>query len=426
MVHTRDAGFRQILVISLIISILSSAFTSLIVRSASRPSAGADASSTDISRPRAGKATVDCLDSKGLGARISSIDLELTDLQQAVKTNAARIDAIRERRTEEREVKPAKEESSGEKAVREAVRRFLDIRRSSPKGALTRAFEDLLNFGDQAVPFLAEVLRSGTDVDFGRGGGDSGSILKSHATLRSRIIDALYQIGTPEAKKAILQALADPKSIAEMKVAIFLFGESKNPMMKQGTAAMLPVLMDRLGLDGPDAIPVAIWGYDSLFCSAAKNTGLTQDGEFMLRIAESVKRGDPKYPFVGSFLGLLVEDSPESAWRILNESIRRNERRNLTWVVSRIGSTILRNCRPEKFIEFIKVAFADSEVQGDVRSTIYRLCGNQTYSRGGKGEDRAALDILRRFLEDRRTVEQDTKARAVLEDAIRRFEARLR
>ena len=103
-----------------------------------------------------------------------------------------------------------------------------------------QAFKDLVQQGAAAVPAIREFLEKNLEVDYP--GGNGGNPL-GHASLRSALIDALQQIGGPEATEAMLQTLQSTTLPTEIALlAKYLDQQSPEQYRSQAMAAAREVM----------------------------------------------------------------------------------------------------------------------------------------------------------------------------------------
>jgi hypothetical protein len=103
-----------------------------------------------------------------------------------------------------------------------------------------QSFKELTEQGAAAVPAIREFLEKNLEIDYpaGNGGNPLG-----HASLRSALIDALQQIGGPEATETMLQTLQSttlPSEIAQL--ARYLDQQAPQQYRPQAMAAAREVM----------------------------------------------------------------------------------------------------------------------------------------------------------------------------------------
>lgn len=129
---------------------------------------------------------------------------------------------------------------------KEAVDALLAITQGERQVAIADSFRELVSMGDDIVPEIVALLKSGRDLDWGGGFSFSGNMVRGYPRLRTLLIDVLRQIGTPAALTGLLDGLHGTEDPTDFRDLYLLFRTTTDHIMVEGISAMTPFAVHRL------------------------------------------------------------------------------------------------------------------------------------------------------------------------------------
>jgi hypothetical protein len=318
-------------------------------------------------------------------------------------------------------------DASREEKVREAVRKVLGIDEPGQQGALKKLSMDLQECGDAAVPPLREVLESGVDKRYSDGFSVSGGLLRIYPNLRSAIVETLAQIGTDDAKRALLQAIGNSKTYHEVLTALFLYIQtSDRDVIRVLAPACLRTLRKMVQGEFGD-----VGGTCHLFtyylAIALSTWGLASDEEFMRDLLSIGKLPGVDDGVFTDLLCMAIGHSPREAWDLLNGRSEGPHKTAPAEFVARMSLRSIGTVDLKNYAEFLRLVFSRLDLTVPDRSEIYRSGLFRIEGRLRKtGEDPSGWTTLLDFAKERRGVETDAEIVSLLEHAIGEIERKLK
>ncbi len=167
---------------------------------------------------------------------------------------ASRIEALEEpvSRLERSASNPAARPDAGAPRTPEALLARLAEASGDQTVAIDDAFRALVRLGDAGVPATVEALRSGKDQSYGGGFSAGNGLFKSYPRSRTVLLDALRQIGTPAAKRGLLDAVRSSRSLVDARDLLLMYGSTTDPEVAASISALVPDLLTRIREMGTD------------------------------------------------------------------------------------------------------------------------------------------------------------------------------
>lgn len=176
--------------------------------------------------------------------------------------------------------------------------------------AIAQVLSRLVELGPEAVPDIAAALRAGDDRSYGGGYSNNGSIFTRYPRMRTVLMDALRQIGTQQAKEALLSAV-EGTAVVDMRDLMLLYQGSDDPTMAAGISQRVPDLLrelQRIGLDAARKSAISI----------VRTVASWIDQHDILGVTDSVAAlaaSNTKYR-ASEFYACLVKLAPEKAVQV--------------------------------------------------------------------------------------------------------------
>jgi hypothetical protein len=209
------------------------------------------------------------------------------------------------RRIEER----LAEDTGPARRKEDALAVLLGITQGERQLAIEDSFQELASFGNDVVPEIVALLKSGRDRDYGGGFSFGGNKMRGYPRLRTVLIDILRQIGTPEAQAGLLDALRGSEDPLDYRDLLLLYRNTTDETMVRGISGMIPGILRDLGqTDNVSLADGAIW-----WVRRHDLRGTTDLLEEIARASLATGRHDP-----GAFAAL-VEFAPERAFALVRE-----------------------------------------------------------------------------------------------------------
>lgn len=299
----------------------------------------------------------------------------------------------------------------------DALQTLLAIKEGTRQLAIRDSFRELVALGNDIVPEVVALLRSGRDQDWGGAFSLSGNVVGGYPRLRTLLIDVLRQIGTPEAHQGLLDGLRGTEDMTDYRDIFMLFRTTADPTMVNGMNAMLAGAVR--GLKGEDpkkaflvADGVAYWLQNHEF------EGRLDLIEEMAR--QGIERG---WMERGSF-GLLVGLAPERAVDVTHEVREKQGERGLRGAAAAMGAG--EETPRAQIARYLELLFASGVAESERLGFYARVpttpCASIRQPSARDADARALVDFLKRRLAE----ETGESAKSVLTDHIGRLEAALR
>jgi hypothetical protein len=403
---------------TVLIVVLVSAVTSALVTLAFHFTGSGPSKSKPLAAPEEGNVK---RKSESADSEMEGLERELTALETEVKSTRSDIQANTERVLS----LVAMKETEKEEAVRAVLQNLLELREPGRQRDVTKWISELLEFGNRAVPLIAEILASGTDQSYGKGFGGSGNTITRYPSLRSALLDALCQIGTPEAKKVVLTALENPTSLRETTAALILFGDSEDSMIIQGLSSAMSATVERIGRGDLNFTADDSHLFNRHFLRGARRLRLAEDPPFLERVKSAIKQRQVKDPAFGCLLALYVDGSPEEAWRLVCEKNQGPERVPMVDFLMSVDPIAPREMNLPKTVRFLELAIQSPALMDQDRDTIKALI-LRTTSLAVRGESKEGLQELLILLKFVRDMESNPEEGRTWVRLIERVERRLK
>jgi hypothetical protein len=352
---------------------------------------------------------------------VQALRAEVAAARESSKANEEKLQALERAAEEAARKKPAGGSEAETDAARNAVKKLLEIRDPSRQSAIQKVIEAILEHGDEAVPFLAEALASGDDCLYAGNFSVSGNSITEYASLRSALIEALCQIGTQQAKQAILETLRNPQTPHEVEAALILYRETRDSMMIQGMAASLPGTLERMARGELKGLPERSH-FHAFLAEAVRNWGLVSDRAFTQRltaVAGIMKGKDRGFPDV---LGLVVDASPEDAARLVREKHESDEKASYEDLVALVGFRSANRLNLAQYVRFLRTLMTGHALTERDRASIWGRAGAIAVSRRNREEDRDAIRDFCALLRERRGAEGDPSVQRAIDEALGQIE----
>jgi hypothetical protein len=332
---------------------------------------------------------------------------EVEEVEGRVRATRDKIQ-ITEKRIAELETR---ESTSTESPIRDVLKRLLDIRDPNRRREIKKAVSDLLEFGNEAIPLIVEVLKSEMDS------------AQSH--LRSALVDVLCRLDTPEAKTALFRELENPRTLSEVVTTLGHFEETEDAEMIRGLSPALYQALTYIHQGKPGFADKAGYLFYRYLDMAARKWGLVKDPKFQLLVTSMAEGMKPENQGCRALLGLIVEVSPEDAWRILYEKMSRPEKPALGDLAPVLDSRVCREMDLSNYIRFLQMARSASDLAPENRS-IVRALGIRLTAGALRREGREGLQDLLDFMKESRDAETDPADRRNFDAMITRLEEKLK
>lgn len=311
-------------------------------------------------------------------------------------------------------------EGPGAPAAEERARRSLEGLRSG--ATIEKSFRDLVLLGDPAVPGIAALLDSGIERHYHLQDGFamcSGEIV--HTSLRTTLLDALWQIGTPSARKAALDSAGRSGRLADLRTILSILGGSADPVVVEQIAALVPPALRRIAAIGgakadEEAAMLSMWLVPWIRSHAsAEIAGLLAE---VIRGATPGPHGWGRSE--GEYFLLLADLDPAKAAEALLALHRKAaELGSGASTVSFFCFQIRGRLRPAALKTFLDRMLSEGTLGASDRGQLYALAPQGVYQglRDSAGGSEEWKDLVA-LLESREAVETDTQAGLPLKRAL--------
>lgn len=386
----------HLVVLSGVVSAVVSAGTVLLLRDGERP-AGASVPGV---QPEERPATPPGATGVVLKGAPSPIEKDVRDLKEAV----ARLERDRTEGALPTHPTPAQ--------AAEVFAHLVSIQQGEQLLAIRDSMEALIRCGDAAVPAAVEYLRSGKDLSYGSSGiSTSGNRVTAYGRLRSVLIDALRQIGTPTAKEGLLEAVHRAGSLEDYRDLLVMYGGTTDPEMTAGISALVPVMLDAVReRSGAKADEQAAW----LAPWLARWIQSRRVTAALPALSKVVQAESGRSGWAGDLFGALVDLAPEEAFRVVEGTTDAAKRREVlhSLMARMMGMNDVRRAALATFIETLlsRLDLTPYDRMALYSSVPGRLCRNFPTD----DERVADARVLLAFLDKRLAVETDETPRRVL------------
>jgi hypothetical protein len=286
--------------------------------------------------------------------------------------------------------------------------------------AVKDAVAELARRGDAVVPEIVALLKSGRDQDYGGGFSFGGNMFTGgYPRLRTVLIDALRQIGSPAAKAGLLEALAGSEDALDYRDLLLMYGRSRDEQMVNGISAMIPGVLQLMKAGGGE--DAALLDRYVTGWIGRHNPEGTEDLLEDL-VLESLRVGKSD----GGAFAVLLDSSPERAFRLAEQMRSKDDdgqsfRRVAGAMRGSHGDVSLASIAKYCELVFAKLDPGVSERAIFYSSLPYRL------DRSIKSASARAADgrVLLEFLQRRQREETSESARVRLKYALDRLEKKI-
>ncbi len=301
------------------------------------------------------------------------------------------------------------------RSKQEALESLLAITQGGRQLAIKDSFFELVALGNDVVPEIVALLKSGRDQDWGGAFSFSGNVVGGYPRLRTLLIDVLRQIGTPEALKGLLDGLHGTEDMLDFRDLFLLFGSTSDETMVNGMSAMLPAAV--LGLKGEDPKKAFV------LADSVSRWIQRHDFEGKLDVVEELARqGFDLGRMDRTSFALLVGLAPERAFDLTRQVREKQGERGLYGMAPALGEDTPR----AQIARYLDLLFASGITESERLAFYVRLpgtaCESIQPSSARAADARALLDFLKRRLAE----ETGDDAKSVLTDRIGTLEASLR
>jgi hypothetical protein len=303
------------------------------------------------------------------------------------------------------------------RSTKEAIDALLAITQGERQVAIEDSFHELVAMGDDVVPEIVALLRSGRDQDWGGGFSYSGNMVRGYPRLRTLLIDVLRQIGTPTALNGLLDGLRGTQDPTDFRDLFLFFRTTTDETMVRGISEMTPAALRVLKDADEKQAYMLLYGV----------TDWIQQHEFPNKldlVEELARQGlDSNRMDRGSF-ALLISLSPERAFALLQEVREKQGDQALRTAVGGLSSA--QNLPCAKTVRFAEMCLA-SGIGENERFTLYaslpwRPCSAIKEPEARVADARLLLDFLKRRLGE----ETGDNVKVILTQRIGSLESSLR
>lgn len=295
----------------------------------------------------------------------------------------------------------------------EVLAKLLAITQAERQLAVREAFQELWKCGDAAVPDIVALLKSGRDQDYGGGFSFGGNMFTGgYPRLRTVLIDALRQIGTPAAKEGLLDALRDSDDLYDYRDLLLLYGSTADEQMVKGISAMVPAMLAKMreGGEGADRLDRYVSGWIGKHGTAGTDDLL----EDLAR--EALQEGKPDR---GAFAAL-IDSAPDRAFALVSQQAGDAPKALRQVVMSiRMSRTGVSLANVARFTELVLAKMDPDET---TRMSLYMSVPTRLDRSIKEPAERAADGrVLLELLERQLRTEEGTAARRALDRTVERL-----
>lgn len=285
--------------------------------------------------------------------------------------------------------------------------------------AIRNALQDLVRVGDPIVPDIVALLDSGFERRYVEGKPMLQHV-KGYAGLRMVLLDALREIGTPAAKKSLLEAVGRSRNVCDFRDLLVPYLSSTDPVLVEGISALVPDMLRRLGevgiaSDDYEAQEVAT--YLAFWIRRRGLSGAMEQVEELL--LQPVADPEARFAY-DRLLSVLVEYAPEKAAHVVLTIEEENPGQGLLlWFSREINDYTVPRAQLARYYGLL---LSRKDVTTSVRSGLYGGMPDHPLKAiedpAKRAEDAQALVAL---LEARLAVEAGENTRYIIQEKLRRL-----
>ena len=283
------------------------------------------------------------------------------------------------------------------------------------EAALRVATEEFVRVGDPIVPDIVEVLDSGFDRRYVEGKPHLQHV-KGYPGLRKVLLDALREIGTPAAKRALVEAVGRSRTVSDFRDFTYPNRATTDPVLAEGITALIPAMFGSLAAEGLSARDGTYMDLVSFLTTWIRKRGLTDAvgpmEDFLRRIPSGLEEdGLTAYAEV---FEILVELDPERAAQVLLPLLEKYPKPE---TLGRFTRTLEYGMPRATLVRFYGPLLSSGDMAPDLRVGLYQsIPGNASREIRDLARRAADTEALVAFLEARIEAESEE----VLKDLIRR------
>jgi hypothetical protein len=337
-----------------------------------------------------------------IAAKVEQTRRELAELRRAVAGAAERRAAAPD---------------DGANASVEALVGRIDRLERGQRLAIEEFLRELTRTGDGAVSGILSRLRAGDLRNWGGGIARRGTVIQGYPGQRLILMDALRQIGTPTAKKGLLNLCRESGRLDDCVSLFVLYGSSRDSEMIQDISNLIPgflATLKRSELGDDDEIGMAI-GEMGNWLRKHGATGL--DDPLLDLVARAFRGG--ALGAIETLLQPLVDSCPERLAELMRSLHSENPKAQLfPLYAGHLWSGVPR----AQSVRVYEILLKDDDLDAMIRRELYAATDTSACraieSAEGRLED---LGVLRAFLSRRMALETDEGAREELEGVYKRL-----
>ncbi len=211
---------------------------------------------------------------------------------------------------------------------RKALEELLAIDDPEKRRTIRKLVDEIVSYGDDAVPDVQAALDSGTERTFYESHlvGMSAGIVSGWPGQRTMLYDVLREIETPAANEAFLEAVGRAHRLTDYSDVFALYSATRNPAVVKGIAALIPdmirCIIDAGGCAKVDRQATLFSGYVANFIRYHKLTEAAGAVEDLVAKNPS-PQGGVSYEYKDFFVAL-VELAPERAAHVVLAAQQRD------------------------------------------------------------------------------------------------------
>ena len=211
---------------------------------------------------------------------------------------------------------------------RKALQELLAIDDPEKRRTIRKLVDELVSFGDEVVPDVHAALDSGTERTFYENHfvAQSAGIVTGWPGQRTMLYDILREIETPAANQAFLESVGRAHRLADYSDVFALYPSTRNPVMIEGIAALVPdmlrCIVDAGGVAKVNRQSSLFSRYLAGFITYHKLIETSGAVEDLLTKAPAAQGGLP-YEYE-DFLAALLELAPERAAHVVLAAQQRD------------------------------------------------------------------------------------------------------
>ncbi len=296
------------------------------------------------------------------------------------------------------------------KRASQALQDLLAIEQGERQLAIKWALENLVKQGDAVVPEIVALLKTDRDQDYGGRFSSAGNVVTSYPRLRTVLIDALRQIGSPAATEGLLEAIRGSSDLLDHRDVLLLYGTTADEKIVAGVSELIPGVLELVEHSGRDRNPSLVYEVRR-WIGRHRPPG---SADTLGRLSLSLLRADGMD--YGTF-GTLLDTSPDKAFQVaarLHKEEGGDLRRITISLRTPPGARHL-----SQVASFYETVFSRLELDEDARIQLYVGAYVQLCDSIESKEERAADGrVLLEFLLRRQREETSEAARARLKYTI--------